>query len=133
MSAVVADTHTVIWLLFSPHHLSANALASLEGAIQSGEPIYVTSITIVEVTYLVEKGRLPFDMLAQLNHEVAQPDSGLVVIALDHQIAQTLRMIPYATVPDMPDRIIAATALYLGAPLVTRDARIRSANIPTIW
>ena len=38
-----------------------------------------------------------------------------------------------AQVPDMPDRIIAATALSLGLPLVTRDGRIRDSGIRTIW
>jgi predicted nucleic acid-binding protein len=33
----------------------------------------------------------------------------------------------------MPDRIIAATALHLGLPLVTRDLRIQASGIPTIW
>ena len=33
----------------------------------------------------------------------------------------------------MPDRIIAATALHLGLPLITRDQRIQSAGIKTIW
>jgi predicted nucleic acid-binding protein len=34
----------------------------------------------------------------------------------------------------MPDRIIAATAFYLGIPLVTRDLRIQAlTNIQTIW
>ena len=31
-------------------------------------------------------------------------------------------VVPRDVVPDMPDRIIAATALYLGLPLVTRDS-----------
>jgi predicted nucleic acid-binding protein len=33
----------------------------------------------------------------------------------------------------MPDRIIAATALNLGLPLVTRDRRLQAAGIQTIW
>jgi predicted nucleic acid-binding protein len=33
----------------------------------------------------------------------------------------------------MPDRIIAATALALGLPLVTRDRKIRAADLETIW
>ncbi len=33
----------------------------------------------------------------------------------------------------MPDRIIAATALHLGLPLVTRDHRIRASSVTTIW
>ena len=35
--------------------------------------------------------------------------------------------------PDKADTIIAATALHLGLPLVTRDLAIQSASIETIW
>jgi PIN domain nuclease of toxin-antitoxin system len=34
---------------------------------------------------------------------------------------------------DMPDRLIAATALHLDLPLVTRDRRLQGARIKTIW
>lgn len=44
-----------------------------------------------------------------------------------------MRRIPRNQLPDMPDRMIAATALHLGLPLITIDARIRRANIQTIW
>ena len=48
-------------------------------------------------------------------------------------ISTSLRQIPRAAVPDMPDRIIAATALALELPLVTRDGKIRASNVETIW
>jgi predicted nucleic acid-binding protein len=39
-----------------------------------------------------------------------------------------------AEVPDMPDRIIAATALNLNLPLVTHDHKILATSvIQTIW
>jgi len=45
-----------------------------------------------------------------------------------------MQKIPRETVPKMCDRIIAATALYLGLPLVTKDHRIRNLDvIQTIW
>jgi len=41
--------------------------------------------------------------------------------------------VPRAEVPDMPDRIIAATALHLGLPLISRDRKIQLAGLQTIW
>jgi len=38
-----------------------------------------------------------------------------------------------AQIPDLPDRIIAATALYLGLPLISRDRRILLSDVDTIW
>jgi predicted nucleic acid-binding protein len=36
-------------------------------------------------------------------------------------------------IPDMPDRIIAATAIHLGVPVLSRDGRIRASSVRTIW
>ncbi len=36
-------------------------------------------------------------------------------------------------VPELPDRIIAATALYLGLPLISRDRAIQQASIEVVW
>ena len=36
-------------------------------------------------------------------------------------------------IPDMPDRIVAATAVYLGVPVISRDGKIRASNVQTIW
>jgi predicted nucleic acid-binding protein len=44
-----------------------------------------------------------------------------------------MRQVPRAAVPDMPDRVVAATAAYLDVPVVSRDRRIRVANLKTIW
>jgi predicted nucleic acid-binding protein len=41
--------------------------------------------------------------------------------------------IPRQDLPDLPDRVIAATALFFSVPVLSRDARIRSSNIQTIW
>jgi PIN domain nuclease of toxin-antitoxin system len=83
--------------------------------------------------YLTEGGRVPQGALEMLEVALIDEASGMVVVPLDAAIAETLHKIPRSAVPDMPDRIIAATASYLHAPLVTRDRRLRSAGIETIW
>jgi PIN domain nuclease of toxin-antitoxin system len=45
MSAVVADTHAAVWLLFSPDKLSVDALAALNSAVEAGDSIYLASIS----------------------------------------------------------------------------------------
>jgi len=45
-----------------------------------------------------------------------------------------MRDIPRSAIPDMPDRIIAATARQLGRPLITRDTDIHNARVVSvIW
>jgi predicted nucleic acid-binding protein len=64
----------------------------------------------------------------------SQPDSGVVIVPLDRSISLAVRQIDRAIVPEMPDRIIAATALHLNCPLVTRDHKIQAfTGITTIW
>ncbi len=134
MAAVIADTHTIVWYLRESNRLSEAALAALDGAISGGDPIYVSSISVVEVAYLVEKYRLPEAAFEQLVEALSDPGTGLAVVPVDLAIAQTLSGIPRETVPDMPDRIIAATALHLNLPLVTRDLQIQAlTTIQTIW
>ena len=133
MSAVVADTHAAIWYLLNSPRLSTAALSAMETALQGGSPIYVASISLVEVTYLVEKGKLSSTALQRLEAALIQPKSGFVTAPLDLMVAQNLRHIARADVPDMPDRIIAATAYSLGLAVVTRDGKIRTSGVATIW
>lgn len=65
--------------------------------------------------------------------EVESDDALLVEIPFDRNIAVTLRQVDRSQIPDLPDRIIAATALYLNAPVISRDRRIQLSSIDTIW
>ncbi|MEG3922033.1 PIN domain-containing protein [Microcoleus sp. B3-A4] len=65
--------------------------------------------------------------------EVESDDALLVEIPFDRNIALTLRQVDRSQIPDLPDRIIAATALYLNVPVISRDRRIQLSSIDTIW
>lgn len=105
----------------------------MAAAIAAGDPILVPSISVVELVYLVEKGRIPRPDWEQLQAALEQEDSGFRVVSLDEAIARAVERVPRHQVPDMPDRIIAATALHLGLPLVTRDGQIRATGLDVIW
>jgi predicted nucleic acid-binding protein len=51
----------------------------------------------------------------------------------DRAVADALEFVSRSEVPDLPDRIISATAIALGVPLISRDAKIRAAQLETIW
>ncbi|MEG4346249.1 type II toxin-antitoxin system VapC family toxin [Microcoleus sp. A003_D6] len=134
MPSVVADTHTLIWYIFELPRLSPTALTALEQAINEGNFIYFSAISIVEISYLIERGRLAGEVLTRILNAADDPNVGILLAPLDRNISATIQQIDRATVPDMPDRIIAATALSLGIPLVTRDAKIQAlTTILTIW
>lgn len=129
MSAVVIDTHAIVWYFLKSGNLSDTALAAIEGA----ESVYVASISVVEIIYLNEKWKLPPAALERLIQALADVNTKWLVMPLSLEIAQAISQIPRNVVPDMPDRIITATAFYLHLPLVSCDSKIQAANIQTIW
>ena len=133
MSAVVADTHTLIWYILEPKRLSELALNTLEQAIVEGNTIYLSAVSIVEICYLIDKGRLPETVLSRLMAAIATENSAITIIPVDLDISLAIRQIDRSIVPDMPDRIIAATAFYLKFPLVTRDSKIHNSGVQTVW
>jgi predicted nucleic acid-binding protein len=44
-----------------------------------------------------------------------------------------MRQVSRTEVPDMPDRVAAATAVYFDMPVISRDGRIRGARLKTDW
>jgi PIN domain nuclease of toxin-antitoxin system len=132
MSAVL-DTHTVLWYLENSKELSTIARATIEEAIRDARDIRVSAISIIETVYLVERRRLPQTALERRRSALGDPNSGLLIAPVNAGVADAIPNIPRDVVPDMPDRIIAATAQYLGLPLVTRDRRLQASGLKTIW
>ena len=132
MSAVL-DPHTVLWYLEHSGELSTTARTTIENSLRGAADVYVSAISVIETIYLVERQRLPSTALQRLRQALLDPNVGLSIVPVDASVAAALENIPRSLVPDMPDRIIAATALHLGLPLITRDRRLQAAGIPTIW
>ncbi len=129
----VLDTHAAIWYLLDTQNLSQKVFSMIDAASATGVPTYISAVSLVEVVYLVERGRIAGDAFDRFAHELSRDTPAFRVFPLDYNIASALRSVPRDVVPDMPDRIIAATALHLGLPLVTRDRRLHAAGIQTIW
>src|SRR2546421_6612490 len=132
MSAVL-DTHTVLWYLENSKELSRVALTTIEAAIRDSRHVRVSAISVIEAIYLVERKKIPVSALQRLRSALSDANLGLFISPVDAAVADNLEKIPRNIVPDMPDRIIAATALHLGLPLITRDRRLQAAGLETIW
>jgi PIN domain nuclease of toxin-antitoxin system len=133
MIVAVADTHSVIWYLFSDPRLGKGASAFIDAMIANGDHIGVSAITIAEMIYLTEKGRIPANALKELHTATADSKAVLRHVPLDETIAMRMAEIPRQELPDLPDCVIAATALSYAVPVVSRDGRIRASSIQTIW
>ena len=112
MSAVVADTHAVLWYLAADPKLSLPDIEAMEKA---------------------EKNRIQPQALMRLRQALREPGSAFETVPLTAEIAFVPGGISRSSVPDLPDRVIAATALAIGLPLVTRDGKIGASGIETIW
>ena len=131
--AAVADTHTAIWHLFGDPRLSADARNFIEQAAAARRKIAISSISLAELVYLVEKGRLAEAAYEELAQALADPEHVFAEAVFTVAIVEAMRQVPRAEVPDLPDRIVAATAVYFGVPVISRDRRILAANIKAIW
>jgi PIN domain nuclease of toxin-antitoxin system len=133
MLRAVADTHAVIWYIFADPRLSATARTTIEQIAIEGNQIGFSSITLAEIVYLSERGRINADTLDRLLAAVDSEDALLVEIPFERNIALTLRQVDRSQIPDLPDRIIAASALYLNVSVISRDRRIQLSSVDTIW
>lgn len=131
---IVLDTHALVWWVASPARLPAKARRLLDGVVESGGAVAASSISVWEVAMLVDRGRLELTVPVDdwISHLEALPF--LQFVPVDNRVAAravTLEKFPYR---DPADRMIVATALGLGARLITADARLRAYRpLQTVW
>lgn len=133
MADYVTDTHALIWYLENDPRLGPNARVAFDACDQGEGVIFVPTICLVEMVYLIEKTRIPENMMTLLENELRAGTSGLMLADLTADVAKAVGKVIRDDIPDLPDRIIAATALSLKLPLLTRDKKIQSSSLKTIW
>jgi PIN domain nuclease of toxin-antitoxin system len=133
MIAGMADTHAAIWYLYSDSRLGRAASDFIEATIVGGDHIGISAISLAEMIYLVEKKRIPANALEDILAALADPKVVLQEVPLNADIVAKMKEIPRDEIPDLPDRIIAATARFYGVPILSRDNQIRSSVIKTVW
>jgi PIN domain nuclease of toxin-antitoxin system len=111
MLAAVADTHAVLWFLFGDARLSVAAKQAIDDASRNGDRIGLSAITLIETIYLSEKGKVSAEAPNRLIDIIADPAGVFVDLPVDIRISKMVESVARNVVPDMPDRIIAATAL----------------------
>lgn len=133
MIAVVVDTHTLIWYLSGDRRLSDLAKQFLTNIAEAGDQAAVSTISIVEISYLSEKGRLSPEWPTTVIKLFDEADALFVECPINLEVAKSLMSLADSGIADMPDRIIAATARLLNVPLLTRDRAITNSPVATLW
>ena len=126
----ITDTHALWWYFRSPERLSAAASAVFQLAETGNAVVVVPAIVVAEFYYLSVKLGNPLEPSALLT--TLDSVGGIELSELGR--AQLERLDRFPEVPEMHDRLIAAEADVIGAPVVTRDeALAASTGISTIW
>ena len=91
----VADTHALLWYLYNDPRLSATATTFMDTIDKDGDQIAMTSITLAEMVYLIEKGKIPATAFERVIATLSQANAMLVEIPFDRVIAETMRKIEH--------------------------------------
>lgn len=123
-SRLLLDTHIVLWLDAGDAALRQDTRDLLETHWRSGGKLCLSAMTAWEIALLVDSGRVELDVTPDewLARFCARPGIEIVELSL----SAALRAYPLTGLPqrDPADRLLIATAIELGCPLVTYDARI---------
>jgi PIN domain nuclease of toxin-antitoxin system len=119
--AAVTDTHAALWYVYADPRLSRTVKSFIDDAIAGRVRVAVSAVSLVEVAYLVEKTRVPSTTFRDLREVLADPNHVFKEVPVTVEIAEAMLQVPRDQVPDMPDRIVAATAIYHGVPALSRD------------
>lgn len=131
---IVLDTHAWIWFINSPDELGKRAALAIEKARREGAGLHISCISTWELHMLADKGRLSLAIAPEVWVARCERLSFVRFHPVNNSIARLAVSACGTMHADPADRIIVATALYLGASIVTRDERIKASGLtPCIW
>lgn len=128
MTTFVLDTHAWVWAFGDSPRLSRAARTALEGA--SGTMISTVSIFEIAQKVRLKKWVEMEDFVKALDHSFE--DQGSEAIAPDARIALLAGKLDWSH-RDPFDRMIAATALTVDAPLISADTVFDTLPIRRVW
>ena len=124
MTTVVLDSHVVHWWSAEPERITADAAR----AIGEADELAVADISWFELAWLARHERIivAIPIAAWLQQLAAQ----MRTIPVSPAIAATAVGLPSSFPGDPADRLIYATAVENGWPLITKDRRLRDHRHP---
>lgn len=119
---IVLDTHVLIWSVQGDGKLGSGAVELIEGTAGDGELI-VPAICAWEIAQIEKRGKggFPYGALAWFKAILAKP--AFTLSPIEPEIAMDSVLMEWSH-KDPADRLIVATARYLGIPLLTADTVI---------
>ena len=130
---IVLDTNALIWWASNSERLSRKAKKAIEEA-ERKKALYISSISILEIYILVKKNKIKFNTSVDSWLEKVESLPYVNFVPMDNKIAVQSVNLPDLLHKDPADRIIIATALNIGAKLITSDRKIINyKKVQTVW
>lgn len=130
MTTLLLDTHVVHWWSAEPELLSGRAASAVAGA----DELAVAGITWYELAWLAAHERIA--VAIPVSSWLEQLAAQVRTVGVTPAVAHTAVSLPSSFPRDPADRLIYATAVEYGWPLVTKDRRLRDHRHPrqvTLW
>ena len=129
---VVLDTHVLIYDALTPSRLSARARKAIDAGFARRD-LACSDISLWEIAMLIARKRVDPAMDANLFLNDVVCARNVHVLSITPEIAVLSQSEIFAH-GDPADRLIAASARFHNAPLVTSDEKLRAlAGLKTIW
>ena len=126
----VADSIALSMLLGD--RLPSKAQEAFNKAEDGKAIIIVPNIALAELAYNIMKGRIDMkDSFATVQEVITNLRSANYIQVVEFT-TDTWKEFFQLKIPELHDRMIAAVAVSLKAPVITKDAEIAS-QVPTIW
>jgi len=122
---LLLDTHIALWLDSGDKRLGDATRRTIEAAWKEGGRIFLSAVSVWEIAILVDKGHIELDLPVNEWADRFLDRPGLQAVALDHGTAARAYDLHHLEHHDPADRLLIASAIGLGCPLVTHDDRIR--------
>jgi PIN domain nuclease of toxin-antitoxin system len=128
---IVLDTHALLWWAMDPDKLSAPAVASLRDMEHHGG--FASAISLWELGVKIQRGKLELGISIEEFARRIDRTQTVEILAVDTATWRRSLDLPWDH-RDPADRVIVATAVLRGVPLLTADAEIRRfPGIECIW
>jgi prevent-host-death family protein len=131
-SPVILDTHVIIWDRLAPERVSPKARKAISQADRE-HGIVISEISLWEIAMLIRKGRIVTDVsYIELMTDILD-SRNYVLQGITPEIAFLATEMSIDT-KDPADKLIAATSIALGLPLISADRFMHKATeVRTIW
>jgi PIN domain nuclease of toxin-antitoxin system len=126
----VTDTHSLFWHVVEDPKLSSKAKQIFQAVDNTQECIFIPCIVFFELFYLIEKKKISADFDELIKGVRLTKNYQIEPLCLP--IIERSRKISRVRVADPWDRLIAATAMHLNLPLITRDEKLKQIGLTTI-